>query len=45
MPRTPDWGVVIVAAGTGARFGGDIPKQFTQLAGESVIDHRRSCMP
>ncbi len=39
MPRTPDWGVVIVAAGTGARFGGDIPKQFTQLAGESVISH------
>lgn len=39
MPRTPDWGVVIVAAGTGTRFGGDVPKQFTQLAGESVISH------
>ena len=38
MPRNR-WGVVIVAAGTGARFGGTVPKQFTMLAGKPVIDH------
>jgi 2-C-methyl-D-erythritol 4-phosphate cytidylyltransferase len=30
---------VIVAAGTGTRFGGDIPKQFTEVAGKPVIAH------
>ena len=33
------WGAVIVAAGNGARFGGIVPKQFTPLAGEQVINH------
>ncbi len=30
---------VIVAAGGGTRFGGDIPKQFRQLAGKTVVCH------
>ncbi|MCK5034323.1 MAG: 2-C-methyl-D-erythritol 4-phosphate cytidylyltransferase, partial [Candidatus Sabulitectum sp.] len=38
MPRNR-WGVVIVAAGTGTRFGGTVPKQFTLLAGKPVIEH------
>ncbi len=40
MIRTDSiWGAVIVAAGTGTRFGGDVPKQFTLLAGERVVEH------
>lgn len=35
----PIWAAVIVAAGSGTRFGGPIPKQFTCLAGSRVIDH------
>lgn len=30
---------LIVAAGTGSRFGGDLPKQFCLLAGRPVIYH------
>lgn len=30
---------VIVAAGGGSRFGGDIPKQFRLLAGKAVVCH------
>jgi 2-C-methyl-D-erythritol 4-phosphate cytidylyltransferase/2-C-methyl-D-erythritol 2,4-cyclodiphosphate synthase len=30
---------LLVAAGTGSRFGGDIPKQFLSLAGKPVIRH------
>ena len=30
---------IIVAAGSGSRFGGDIPKQFADLAGKPVIIH------
>ena len=30
---------ILVAAGTGSRFGGDAPKQFTLLAGKPVIRH------
>ncbi len=33
------WGAVIVAAGSGSRFGGDIPKQFTVVGGERVINY------
>lgn len=33
------WGVVIVAAGSGSRFGGPVPKQFTDFQGKKVIDH------
>ena len=30
---------IILAAGRGQRFGGDIPKQFSKLAGKYVIEH------
>lgn len=30
---------VIVAAGTGARFGGDVPKQFMEIAGRPLLAH------
>lgn len=32
------WGVVIVAAGSGERFGSGIPKQFLPLKGKTVLD-------
>lgn len=31
--------VIVPAAGTGTRFGGDIPKQFQPLAGKPVLQH------
>lgn len=31
--------VIIPAAGTGSRFGGEIPKQFLPLAGKPVLQH------
>lgn len=31
--------VIIVAAGTGSRFGADVPKQFTKLDGRPVLMH------
>ena len=31
--------VIIVAAGTGSRFGGEIPKQFVELCGMPVLGH------
>jgi 2-C-methyl-D-erythritol 4-phosphate cytidylyltransferase len=31
--------VIIPAAGSGARFGGDLPKQFRQLGGRPVVLH------
>lgn len=37
MPR--DVGAVIVAAGQGARFGGDVPKQYLPLGGHPVLLH------
>jgi 2-C-methyl-D-erythritol 4-phosphate cytidylyltransferase/2-C-methyl-D-erythritol 2,4-cyclodiphosphate synthase len=33
------WGAVIVSAGQGSRFGGDVPKQFALLGGKSVLDY------
>jgi len=30
---------LLVAAGTGSRFGGEAPKQFLLLAGKPVIRH------
>ncbi|WP_323018071.1 2-C-methyl-D-erythritol 4-phosphate cytidylyltransferase [Castellaniella sp.] len=30
---------IILAAGSGTRFGGDLPKQFTKLAGRMIIEH------
>ncbi len=37
--RSQVWAAVVVAAGTGSRYGGDVPKQFTKVAGTMVIDH------
>ncbi|HRP08111.1 MAG TPA: 2-C-methyl-D-erythritol 4-phosphate cytidylyltransferase [Gemmatimonadales bacterium] len=37
MPR--DVGVVVVAAGKGSRFGGDMPKQYLDLGGSPVLLH------
>jgi 2-C-methyl-D-erythritol 4-phosphate cytidylyltransferase / 2-C-methyl-D-erythritol 2,4-cyclodiphosphate synthase len=34
-----DLAIVLVAAGRGARFGGDGPKQYAPLAGKSVLAH------
>jgi 2-C-methyl-D-erythritol 4-phosphate cytidylyltransferase len=31
--------VIVPAAGSGSRFGGQIPKQFQQLAGKPIIQH------
>lgn len=33
------WYAIIVAGGTGNRFGGPIPKQFLELNGKSVLSH------
>ncbi|VAW02537.1 2-C-methyl-D-erythritol 2,4-cyclodiphosphate synthase [hydrothermal vent metagenome] len=30
---------IIVAAGTGTRFGGDVPKQYRNLAGKAILRH------
>ena len=38
-PEAVSWGVVIVAAGGGTRFGGQVPKQFLPLDGATVVDH------
>lgn len=49
MVSATDNRIIIVAAGTGNRFGGDIPKQFALLAGRPVlmrtIDAFRCHMP
>ncbi|HYM62536.1 MAG TPA: 2-C-methyl-D-erythritol 4-phosphate cytidylyltransferase, partial [Thermoanaerobaculia bacterium] len=31
--------VIIPAAGSGTRLGGDLPKQYRQLAGRTILDH------
>ena len=30
---------VILSAGSGSRFGSDIPKQFINLAGKNIIEY------
>jgi 2-C-methyl-D-erythritol 4-phosphate cytidylyltransferase len=37
MRSPPDVGVVVVAAGRGERAGGDVPKQFREIAGIPVL--------
>ncbi len=39
MPDTPTVTALIVAAGSGSRMGGDLPKQYRLLAGKSVLAH------
>lgn len=34
----PYW-VVVPAAGVGARMGGDLPKQYLQLGGKTILEH------
>jgi 2-C-methyl-D-erythritol 4-phosphate cytidylyltransferase/2-C-methyl-D-erythritol 2,4-cyclodiphosphate synthase len=34
----PVWGAVVAAAGSGSRFGGEVPKQFRLLRGRPVLD-------
>lgn len=36
---TPTVCAVIVAAGSGSRYGGEIPKQFLSLGGKTVLQH------
>ena len=36
-------GVVIVAAGSGSRFGDPLPKQYHQLGGKSLLAHCVDC--
>lgn len=35
----PSYYAIVPAAGTGARFGGEMPKQYLPLAGRSLIHH------
>jgi 2-C-methyl-D-erythritol 4-phosphate cytidylyltransferase len=35
----PDVGIIVVAAGRGTRFGGELPKQYQLLAGSPVLLH------
>lgn len=37
MPGSFDWGAVITAAGSGSRYGGALPKQFSLLAGKPLL--------
>ena len=39
MPPSPLIAVILVAAGSGSRFGAETPKQFLSLAGKPVIAH------
>ncbi|MDE5930325.1 MAG: 2-C-methyl-D-erythritol 4-phosphate cytidylyltransferase [Muribaculaceae bacterium] len=36
--------IIIVAAGTGSRFGASVPKQYCSLAGEPVLLHTLRCL-
>jgi 2-C-methyl-D-erythritol 4-phosphate cytidylyltransferase/2-C-methyl-D-erythritol 2,4-cyclodiphosphate synthase len=39
MSAPPRIAAILVAAGTGTRFGGDVPKQFALLGGKPVVAH------
>jgi len=39
MSRAVRHWVLIPAAGVGRRFGGEVPKQYLELAGQTVLDH------
>lgn len=38
-PSDKNTWIIVPAAGVGRRFGGEIPKQYQQLLGKSVIEH------
>jgi 2-C-methyl-D-erythritol 4-phosphate cytidylyltransferase len=40
----PGLWAIVVAAGSGSRFGGDLPKQYVHLAGSRVLDHSLRAM-
>jgi 2-C-methyl-D-erythritol 4-phosphate cytidylyltransferase len=40
----PGLWAIVVAAGSGSRFGGDVPKQYVDLAGSRVLDHSLRAM-
>ena len=39
--RTPATWTIVVAAGSGSRFGGEVPKQFRVVAGRRIVDLAR----
>lgn len=39
MPIVPHFWVVVPAAGSARRMGGEIPKQYLRIAGSTVIEH------
>ncbi len=39
MQADAKWSVIIVAAGAGKRFGGNIPKQFVSIHGKPVVNY------
>lgn len=41
--NTNHYCVVIPASGTGSRFGGVTPKQYTQVAGKTILEHTLDC--
>ncbi len=43
MAKTPVY-ALIVAAGSGSRMGGDVPKQFRMIGGKSVLAHAIDAM-
>lgn len=38
-PINPNYHVVIAAAGSGTRTGSDIPKQYVEIAGQTILRH------
>jgi 2-C-methyl-D-erythritol 4-phosphate cytidylyltransferase / 2-C-methyl-D-erythritol 2,4-cyclodiphosphate synthase len=38
------WGAVVVAAGSGIRFGGAVPKQFLRVGGRTLVDRSLDCI-
>jgi 2-C-methyl-D-erythritol 4-phosphate cytidylyltransferase / 2-C-methyl-D-erythritol 2,4-cyclodiphosphate synthase len=44
MSPPPRIAAILVAAGTGARFGGDVPKQFALLAGKPLVAHAHTAL-
>ena len=44
MPPSPLIAVILVAAGSGSRLGGETPKQFLSLAGKPVIAHAAAAL-